>query len=193
MGSVAPLVQAAQPVLVLMPEQMVRRVLTAKVSQDWPEQRDFGTGGGGGAITIENFGSIDTAGQGIHAEAIGPAGTNPISITNSGSVLGGPTGIFASGPTSISIVNSGFVSDRELFAIDTVGASTTIDNSGTVLGFIDLTDSNDTFTNRSGGFFEARSSPVISAVAMTCSSIRQVVRCTPLAMREPTRRRHLSG
>jgi hypothetical protein len=71
-------------------------------------------------------------------------------------VNGGSSGIFASGPTSTSIINSGFITDKELFAIHTVGASTTIDNSGTVLGFMQLTDSNDTFTNRPGGVFEAR-------------------------------------
>jgi len=116
----------------------------------------LGFGGSGGAVTIENSGQIDASGKAIHAEAIGPAGSNPIAITNSGVLKGGTKGIFASGPTSTEIVNTGHISATSMFAIDTVGASTAIDNAGQIDGFIDLTDMGDTFVNRSGGVFNAR-------------------------------------
>jgi hypothetical protein len=116
----------------------------------------LGVDGDGGAITIENYGSIATSGDGVHAEAIGPVGSNPILINNSGFLNGGTKGVFASSPTGTTINNSGFLSANSLFAIDTVGASTTIVNSGTILGFVDLTDEGDTFTNQKGGAFEAR-------------------------------------
>jgi outer membrane autotransporter protein len=104
----------------------------------------------------------------VHAEAIGPAGSNPIVIYNSGSLNGGTPsssavpslsliGITADGPTgtNIIIINSGFISAKWR-AIDTAWAATEIENSGVILGAIDLTGANDTFINRPGGLFAAR-------------------------------------
>jgi len=112
---------------------------------------------------------------------------NQIAIANSGNVWGGELGIFASisfpstvfnntdtvtldtGATltieqrneiksSILIENAGAIGADTLFAIDTVGAATTIINygGGTITGFIDLTGKSDLFDNQAGGTFEAR-------------------------------------
>src|SRR5262245_40252548 len=75
-------------------------------------------------------------------------------IYNSGLLT---TRIVASGPigSNIIIINSGFISDSWR-AIDTAWAATEIENSGVILGAIDLTVANDTFVNRPGGLFAAR-------------------------------------
>ena len=104
----------------------------------------------------------------VHAETIGPAGSNPTVIYNSGSLNGGTPspsavpslsliGITADAPTgtNIIIINSGFISAKWR-AIDTAWAATEIENSGVILGAIDLTVANDTFVNRPGGLFAAR-------------------------------------
>ena len=86
-----------------------------------------------------------------------------IAIVNSGDVWGGNIGIVAQntlpfGSATTTIVNTGSISAGSLFAIDTVGASTLITNSGggVITGFVDLTDNPDTFNNGAGGTFEAR-------------------------------------
>jgi autotransporter family porin len=51
--------------------------------------------------------------------------------------------------------NSGDISAGSGLAIDTAGASTSINNSGLITGFIDLTNRGDTLTNMAGGEFNA--------------------------------------
>jgi len=111
---------------------------------------------------------------------------NTIQIVNTGKIWGGDLGIYASIPdftptttnganisidngtpklsqsnkisNDIVIDNAGDIGADNLFAIDTVGASTTIYNrsGGVITGYVDLTDKDDTFFNQTGGSFGAR-------------------------------------
>ena len=110
---------------------------------------------------------------------------NQINVVNTGSIQGGTLGIYAAIPvptyiagnsanashsgtptitqgtsvdSAILIDNSGTIGAKSLFAIDTAYASTTIINrtGGRITGYVELTDSADTFVNQSGGTFEAR-------------------------------------
>jgi outer membrane autotransporter protein len=64
--------------------------------------------------------------------------------------------VFAQSPVDIDIDNSGFLSADSLFAIDTVGAGTSVVNTGQIVGFIDLTDNADNVENLDDGLFDAR-------------------------------------
>jgi hypothetical protein len=109
-----------------------------------------------------------------------------IAIANSGTIKGGTLGIYASIPdatfnltdigsvtldsgqapipqvnsveSGILIDNSGSVSAKSHFAINTDGASTTIINraNGVITGYINLTDKADIFRNLEGGSFVAQ-------------------------------------
>lgn len=111
---------------------------------------------------------------------------NKIKITNTGKISGGTLGIYAAIPepellavdiasvafdtsapnvnqsnevdSSIVIDNAGNIGADSLFAIDTIGARTTIDNrsGGAIKGYVDLTDESDAFFNEAGGTFQAR-------------------------------------
>ncbi|MGH6750336.1 MAG: hypothetical protein ACRECI_13600, partial [Methyloceanibacter sp.] len=114
----------------------------------------FAVGPGSNAV-INNSGDakgIGPYGLGIYSIALG--GTNE--ITNSGTVYGDFAGILAVSFTGTKIVNSGDISAGSLFAIGVYGASAEILNSGRITGYVELTDSADTFVNQSGGTFEAR-------------------------------------
>ena len=107
-------------------------------------------------LAIHNSGSIRAEGilgYGIHAHTYG--GNSPIEIENSGDIFGSTVGISAYSATSTMVVNSGSLSAGSDLAIDTQGASTTIHNTGLITGFVDLTDSSDTFVNHTGGEFIA--------------------------------------
>src|SRR4029453_16394611 len=97
----------------------------------------------------------DAAGDGIRVEAVGE-----IDITNAGDILGGTSGIFAQSDVDIDIINQagGLIDTDTGFAIDTVGAATTITSAGTIIGGVDLTDNADDMTIASGGLWGARAS-----------------------------------
>ena len=135
--------------------------------------------GAGSDINITNGGDIVVAGNGMNVRALG---SGAISISNSGDVNGGSTGVYSLSSTSAGIINSGFISAASGLAIDALGASTTIVNSGAVLGFIDLTDNADSFTNEVDGVFSRRGSPLTSVMApiaspMPASSKRLIIPC----------------
>jgi hypothetical protein len=71
-------------------------------------------------------------------------------IENSGDLHGTTAGIYGYSATSTKIVNSGSIRADSNRAINTIGASTTIHNSGRITGFVDLTNSPDTFVNKPG-------------------------------------------
>jgi hypothetical protein len=62
----------------------------------------------------------------------------------------------ASSDASTTIINSGSISAGNFRAIDTTRGPTTVMNTGSIVGFVNLTDSPDNFTNQAGGTFEAR-------------------------------------
>ena len=105
------------------------------------------TGGNTSRVKITNDGDIATAGAGA-AGIVGITGGNRshVNVTNNGDVATvgfNAYGVYAYtyGPNSnIKVSNDG-----------TIGASSSINNSGLITGFVDLTDSSDTFTNMSGG------------------------------------------
>jgi outer membrane autotransporter protein len=107
-------------------------------------------------IAIFNSGNIGaTGGFAFGIEAMNSNVSSPILIGNSGSVSGATAGIYASSLTSTTILNSGKISAGSGLAIDTEGASTKIENTGLITGFVDLTGSGDTFRNMAGGEFNA--------------------------------------
>ena len=111
--------------------------------------------GPGSDVVINNSGEakgIGPYGVGIYSVAVG--GTNE--ITNSGTAFGDFAGILAVTYTGTKIVNSGDILAGSLFAIGVYGASAEILNSGRITGYVELTDSADTFVNQLGGTFEAR-------------------------------------
>src|SRR5262249_26933289 len=115
-----------------------------------------GAGGVGGPIDITNAGLINASGNGVRAIGLDPG--SPVTVTNSGTLVGGTIGVFSNTNTSTTINNSGLMTATSLLAIDTVGASTAITNSGPngiIRGFVDLTDNNDTFNNKVGALFDA--------------------------------------
>ncbi|MFZ5673799.1 MAG: autotransporter outer membrane beta-barrel domain-containing protein [Pseudomonadota bacterium] len=124
-----------------------------------------GTGtNGSSSITVGNSGVVDVDGIGVKALAKGDNGTIKINNTG-GTITGGMGGVVVAtdlafaGNSDIDIVNSGLISSGDLLnaaAIDAKGASAELRNSGTVLGFIDLTELGDTFDNEAGGVFAAR-------------------------------------
>jgi autotransporter family porin len=105
------------------------------------------TGGNTSRVKITNDGDIATAGAGA-AGIVGITGGNRshVNVTNNGDVATvgfNAYGVYAYtyGPNSnIKVSNDG-----------TIGASSSINNSGLITGFVDLTDSSDTFTNMLGG------------------------------------------
>ena len=100
---------------------------------------------------------IGDSGDGINARTIA-AGT--ITIDNGAGVFGSDQGIEAlSGTGKITINNTGFVTATTFTAIDAKGGGfAEINNSGIVLGLVDLTPQGDSFNNVGGGVFEARGS-----------------------------------
>jgi len=119
----------------------------------------FGTTyGSSSPLEVNNSGS--TRGEGVLGYGINVAtygSSSPITIENSGDVYGNSAGIYTYSATSTAIINKagGSISAGSGLAIDTEGASTTIENSGLITGHIDLTDSADRFLNKSGGEFRA--------------------------------------
>jgi outer membrane autotransporter protein len=108
------------------------------------------------SLTIRNSGRIHARGlfgYGVYAQTLEPS--SPLLIDNSGEVYGSTVGIYTYSATSTRIVNSGKISAGSGLAIDTEGASTGIENTGLITGFVDLTDSADTFRNMAGGVFNA--------------------------------------
>jgi hypothetical protein len=124
-----------------------------------------GTGTNGrSSITVDNSGVVDVGGIGVKALANGDNGTIQINNTG-GTITGGAGGVVVAtdlgfvGNSDIDIANSGLITSGDLLnaaAIDAKGASAEILNSGTVRGFIDLTELDDTFDNEAGGVFAAR-------------------------------------
>ncbi|MEM8574698.1 MAG: autotransporter domain-containing protein, partial [Pseudomonadota bacterium] len=120
--------------------------------------------GAGSSITIDNGGAINAdAGYdafGIYAWTEGP--NSPIDIVNTGSIYAaGPqsTGIYATSDyaNQTTITNTGTIGASSHLAIDVKGAGTAhITNAGTITGYVDLTDQDDRFENRSGGVFETQ-------------------------------------
>ncbi|BAQ16341.1 autotransporter outer membrane beta-barrel domain-containing protein [Methyloceanibacter caenitepidi] len=114
------------------------------------------TGNVNSDITINSSGSVRAEGRlgyGIAALSTGPG--SQITVNNSGELYGSTIGLFSYSATSTKINNSGDISAGSGLAIDTIGASSSISNSGLITGFVDLTNSSDTFTNMSGGEFNA--------------------------------------
>ncbi len=108
------------------------------------------------ALTIVNSGTVRARGvfgYGIYAQTYEPS--SPIEIQNSGEIYGTTVGIYTYSATSTTITNSGSISAGSGLAIDTEGASTTINNTGLITGFIDLTGNRDIFNNNGGGEFNA--------------------------------------
>lgn len=121
-----------------------------------------GTGtNGSSSITVDNRGLVDVDGIGVKATAKGDNGA--IAINNIGGTIAGGTGgvvvdtdlAFVAHGT-IGIVNSGLITADNLRAVDAKGAAAEIRNSGTVLGFMDLTELGDKVDNQAGGVFAAR-------------------------------------
>ena len=113
--------------------------------------------GGGSNVAINNSGiakGFGPSGVGLYAVAVGAGGRNQ--LTNSGTVYGDYAGILAVSFTGTKVVNSGDISAESSFAIGIYGASSEILNAGKITGFLELTDSDDSFVNQSGGTFEAR-------------------------------------
>lgn len=98
-----------------------------------------------GNVTSSNGTGITVATGGTSAVTIG-AGT-----TTSGSV----GGINSTAVGGTAITNAGVIGSTGGFAIDVNGGAATISNSGTLNGRIDLTANADTFTNATGGRFNA--------------------------------------
>src|SRR5262249_60249244 len=95
-------------------------------------------------IGISNAGFINVTGNGVRAIGLDPG--SPVTVTNSGTLLGGTVGVFTNTNTSTTINNSGLMTATSLLAIDTVGASTAITNSGPngiIRGFVNLTHTYD--------------------------------------------------
>ena len=114
------------------------------------------TESGNSSLTIRNSGRIHARGlfgYGVYAQTLEPS--SPLLIGNSGEVYGSTGGIYTYSATSTKIINSGKISAGSGLAIDTEGASTGIENTGLITGFVDLTDSADTFRNMAGGVFNA--------------------------------------
>ncbi len=121
-----------------------------------------GTGtNGSSSITVGNSGVVDVDGIGVKALAKGDNGAIQINNTG-GSITGGTGGVVVAtdlafaGNSDIDIVNSGLITADNLRAINAKGASAEIVNSGTVLGYVDLTEEGDTIDNEAGGIFAAR-------------------------------------
>ncbi|ODR97496.1 hypothetical protein AUC70_00250 [Methyloceanibacter stevinii] len=130
-------------------------------------------------ITINNSGSIRAEGRfayGITAVSLRPG--SEITVNNSGELFGSTAGLYSYSATSTTINNSGDISAGSGLAIDTAGASTSINNSGLITGFVDLTNSSDTFTNTAGGEF-TRGTPAASGAAPISSSTKLAARCAP--------------
>ena len=177
--------------------QTVDIVQTNTVSSAITVTNTGSVNGGGTAISAEilngNFAFLNqvtgssTSGSAVNGDVTQTANITQtnliqsnIKLFNTGSILGGTLGIFASitRPTytvsntatvaldsgspviaddtniesAILIDNSGTIGADSLFAIDTVGASTTIFNrkGGVITGFVDLTDEPDEFHNEFG-------------------------------------------
>ncbi len=114
------------------------------------------TGNVNSDITINSSGSVRAEGRlgyGIAALSTGPR--SAITVNNGGELFGSTVGLFSYSATSTTVNNSGDISAGSGLAIDTIGASSSINNSGLITGFVDLTDSSDTFTNMPGGEFNA--------------------------------------
>ncbi|MBM3544821.1 MAG: hypothetical protein FJX44_10030 [Alphaproteobacteria bacterium] len=138
-------------------------------------------------ISVKNSGSVFGGDVGIFASIVEPV----FAATNDAVILIDADGretlvrntVISSG---ITIHNTGTITAGSLLAIDTEGASTTIinTNGGVIEGFIDLTDRQDLFDNKSGGTLSlaARSKlarPAISVEATTCSAMPLAVRFIP--------------
>ena len=112
------------------------------------------TEGAGSDLHIINSRLIET--RGTSSDAIAAAATaGAIQIDNTGRCSGAGHGIFAQSDSTTTIVNSGSISAASLFAIDVFSGAANIVNTGTITGYVTL-DAADTFTNQSGGTFEAR-------------------------------------
>jgi Autochaperone Domain Type 1 len=115
-----------------------------------------GTSNTNSPLTIRNTGSVHADGAyGYGIAGVTYGASSPVQIENSGDAYGSYTGIFSFSNASTKIINRGSISAGNNLAIDTVGASTTIENAGLVTGFVDLTDSADAFINQKGGEFHA--------------------------------------
>jgi hypothetical protein len=114
---------------------------------------------------------------GISATTRGAGST--ITVNNSGAVHGGDVGIVAfSKYGTTTIINSGDISAKSLFAIDVDGGAATIINSGHITGFVDLTDSDEPSSTRRAACSRP-SSRAISAMAAICSSMSKVAPYRP--------------
>lgn len=117
---------------------------------------------GTASITVKNSSLIDADKYGIRAETHGQ-GVSQIHIDNSGDIASS-AGLFLKtesliGGSAIDVVNKGSIANKDVLAaaaINADGAATSIHNSGTVVGYVDLTDEADFFENKAGGTFEAR-------------------------------------
>jgi autotransporter family porin len=99
--------------------------------------------------------------DGIHAEANSGA---DLTINNNAHVQGVGEGIDAESSTGTTINNTGLITAGSLRAINAKGpGAAIINNSGTVLGLVDLTAQGDTFNNLAGAVFEARGTSVFGA------------------------------
>jgi uncharacterized protein YhjY with autotransporter beta-barrel domain len=119
------------------------------------------TGTGDSDVTITFAGSIiTTSGNGVDARITNAANTGTLIVNANASVTSGGTaaaintvnnGVAVSSTTTINvasgvIITGGTVSGAS-YAIDSDGGPTTINNAGTINGFVNLTDSADTVNN----------------------------------------------
>ena len=110
----------------------------------------------GHSVVINNAGTAKGLGSAVGIIAVSYGYQSPISIINSGTVVGGFAAILANSPTDTKIINTGRISAGSHFAIGVAGASAEIYNAGRITGFVALTDEGDTFLNQSGGVFETQ-------------------------------------
>ncbi|MDJ0513538.1 MAG: hypothetical protein QNJ62_08860, partial [Methyloceanibacter sp.] len=112
-----------------------------------------------GIISVETA-SADHESFGIRAAALGSS--SPIFIANTGTIVTtgkNSIGVYASSADAggVAITNIGSISASSYRAIDVKGRSAAhIFNSGRITGFVNLTEQNDLFENRSGGVFETK-------------------------------------
>jgi len=104
-----------------------------------------GAGPTGSAVTINNFGSIQAAGNGVRVTVT--VANSPIQINNSGFLSGATFGVFAFGATSIGIANSGTIITGANGRSIQTNDNATINNTGTIDGTLAMFGSGNLLTN----------------------------------------------
>jgi hypothetical protein len=123
-----------------------------------------GTAGGigrGGLIDLNVSGQIFAAGldsTAVLAQSVGQAGGGDITLTSNGAIRGGSgagAGVRFAGGAANRIITSGSISAVSGLAIDTGTGNDRVDNSGWVVGNVDLGSGVNVFNNTATGTFVA--------------------------------------